>query len=54
MNIVEVAWKKLYKNPSLRFEEHFTNIEDDISLIFIRFFFCSTILNFKFNLVLIE
>ena len=43
---------KLPKNTSLRFEEHFSNIE--ISLIFIRFFFCPTNLIFKFNLGLIE
>ena len=48
MTLVEGA-RKVYKNLSLHFKEHFTNIEDDISLIFLRFFFCPTNLIFKFN-----
>ena len=38
----------------LHFKEHFTNMEDDISLNFIRFFFCPRNTIFKFGLVLIE
>ena len=44
----------LHKNPSVHFKEHFNNTEDDISLIFIRFFFCPRNLIFEFNLVLTE
>ena len=44
----------LRKKPGLYFKEHFTSMEDDISLILIRFFFCPRNLIFEFSLVLIK
>ena len=45
---------RLHKTLNLHFKELFTNMEDHSSIIFIRFFFCSENLSFKFNLLLIK
>ena len=44
---------QLHKKPNLKLEDHCTKIEDNISLIFVRFFFSPISLIFEFNLVLI-
>ena len=53
---VHLSWAIILKRMKLglHFKEHFTNMEDDISLIFIRFFFCPRNIIFQFSLVLIE
>ena len=52
---VHISWAITVKRMKLglHFKEHFTNMEDDISLIFIRFFFCPRNIIFQFSLVLI-
>ena len=55
----EFCWRcqqnyHLHKKPGLHLREHLNNMEDDILLIFICFFFCRRNLFFRFDLVLIE
>ena len=60
--IMKLMWKKvpaklaLAQKLDLHLKEHFINMEGEILLIFVRFYFCprNKILVFKFNLALVE